>query len=66
LKFLVFLVSSFLAVQPVRAGVLLGIDVLEKDGFEILKGKRVGLITNTQALIPKAAPPSMFLNQLRM
>ncbi len=34
-------------VSPVaKAQVELGIDVLERDGFAILKGKRVGLVTN--------------------
>jgi uncharacterized protein YbbC (DUF1343 family) len=40
---LVFLVASFLVAKP---KVKLGIDVLEERGFDILKGKRVGLITN--------------------
>jgi uncharacterized protein YbbC (DUF1343 family) len=31
---------------PAAPGVLTGIDVLEADGFALLKGKRVGLITN--------------------
>jgi uncharacterized protein YbbC (DUF1343 family)/CubicO group peptidase (beta-lactamase class C family) len=32
------------------AKVLTGIDVLERDGFSILKGKRVGLVTNPSGL----------------
>lgn len=40
---LVVLVASFLVAKP---KVKLGIDVLEERGFDILKGKRVGLITN--------------------
>lgn len=46
MKFPVFFISAFLAVQPACAKVLLGIDVLEKNGFQSLRGKRVGLITN--------------------
>lgn len=46
MKFPVILVSAFLAGQPLGAKVLLGIDVLEKNGFQALKGKSVGLITN--------------------
>jgi uncharacterized protein YbbC (DUF1343 family) len=34
------------SVSPAFADVLTGIDVLEKDGFRSLQGKRVGLITN--------------------
>ncbi len=33
--------------------VLLGIDVLERDGFQILKGKKIGLITNHTGLNSK-------------
>src|SRR5437763_261459 len=46
-------VSKFLSIifvlaigQPLHAKVLLGIDVLKKENFISLKGKRVGLITN--------------------
>lgn len=40
------LVLLSLAAAPLRAQVLTGLDVLEKQDFSILKGKRVGLITN--------------------
>ena len=32
--------------QPVLAKVLLGIDVLKKDNYSLLRGKKIGLITN--------------------
>jgi len=35
---------------PEPSGVLAGIDVLEADGFQALKGKRIGLITNHTGL----------------
>ena len=35
-----------MALSQARAQVELGIDVLEKDGFSLLQGKRVGLVTN--------------------
>lgn len=44
LSFLVCLLSFPL--QAMSKSVMTGIDVLEKDGFKILEGKRVGLITN--------------------
>jgi len=40
----VFLVLT--SVHAAQAGVMLGIDVLEANGFDLLQGKRVGLITN--------------------
>src|SRR4051812_36184634 len=41
------LALAFLFLQgQLQAKVILGIDALEKDGFKILKGKSVGLITN--------------------
>jgi len=36
--------------RPVSSAALNGIDVLERDGFGILKGRRVGLITNQTGL----------------
>jgi uncharacterized protein YbbC (DUF1343 family) len=41
---IIFLVNSFLSAQT--ENVLLGIDILERDNFSILDGKKVGLITN--------------------
>ena len=38
--------ALFCLAMPVRAAVLPGIDVLQQRDFDILKGKRVGLITN--------------------
>ena len=40
------LIGLFLTVFPAGAQVLTGIEVLERGGFEPLKGKRVGLVTN--------------------
>lgn len=45
----VFLVFSF-PLSKVDAQVKTGIDVLAEQGFEILKGKRVGLVTNPTGL----------------
>jgi len=45
-RLLLALVAFFIALPAARAEVLLGIDVLERDGFSILQGKRVGLVTN--------------------
>lgn len=41
-----FSLSSFLVFGRTVEGVMTGIEVLRQDGFELLKGKRVGLITN--------------------
>ena len=41
----VFLLFTFL-ISKVDAQVKTGIDVLAEQGFELLKGKRVGLVTN--------------------
>ena len=46
-RFIIALLTLLLAAAPwAHAQVRLGIDVLEEDGFSLLKGKRVGLITN--------------------
>ncbi|MBI4656815.1 MAG: DUF1343 domain-containing protein [Elusimicrobia bacterium] len=48
LHFFVFflLLPSAFRLQPLYAQVLTGLDVLEKENFEILKGKKTGLLTN--------------------
>lgn len=38
--------SSQLSAVPINATVLNGIDILEKNGFKELEGKRIGLVTN--------------------
>lgn len=43
---LLVFVSTALASGPTNRNTLSGIDVLEKRGFDVLRGKRVGLITN--------------------
>ncbi len=45
-RILPFLFVIFTAVSALKAQVLTGIDVLEANGFEQLKNKRIGLITN--------------------
>jgi len=44
--FLLILVAGFFAGSSAEAQIQLGIDVLQSQGFALLKGKRVGLITN--------------------
>ena len=47
MRFIVtFLLGTMLMLLPLQGQVLTGIDVLERGGFEPLKGKRVGLVTN--------------------
>ncbi|MBI5485681.1 MAG: DUF1343 domain-containing protein [Deltaproteobacteria bacterium] len=46
MKTLFAIALLFWTFSPATAAVLPGIDVLEQRGFDILKGKRVGLITN--------------------
>ena len=46
LRFLLFVLSLLLLVAPSRAQTLPGIDVLIARDFDILRGKRVGLVTN--------------------
>lgn len=47
MKFLLIILSAYHLYHPAFAGkVLLGIDVLKKQNFSSLQGKRVGLITN--------------------
>ena len=47
MRFIVtYLLGAMLMSLPLHAQVLTGIDVLERSGFEPLKGKRVGLVTN--------------------
>ena len=43
---LLLFVSLFAAFLDVDGQVLTGIDVLSENGFELLQGKRVGLVTN--------------------
>lgn len=43
---LIAVCSLVIALHGVSASVELGIDVLQKQGFAILQGKRVGLVTN--------------------
>jgi uncharacterized protein YbbC (DUF1343 family) len=45
-KILVLLFSGLFLAADARAAVELGIDVLESNGYALLKGKRVGLVTN--------------------
>jgi len=45
-KTLIIFLSLLLALVPAGAQVVPGIEVLEQDGFSILRGKRVGLVTN--------------------
>jgi uncharacterized protein YbbC (DUF1343 family) len=48
-RFLGLLVFALIAANT-RAAVELGIDVLEGNGYALLKGKRLGLITNQTGL----------------
>jgi uncharacterized protein YbbC (DUF1343 family) len=41
---------------PLRAGVLTGIDVLVRDGFRPLRGKRIGLVTNQTGVTRDGTP----------
>ena len=41
-----FLILSLVLVASAHAGVMLGIDVLEANHFDLLQGRRVGLVTN--------------------
>lgn len=46
IKILIILFIFNLPVYPLNYKILLGIDVLEKENFSILKNKKVGLVTN--------------------
>lgn len=48
-KFIIFIAVIFCGLT-LRAQTLSGLDVLEKDNFLLLKGKRVGLLTNHTAI----------------
>ncbi len=50
------LLATVAAAQPPPAGVQLGIDRLAADGFSILAGKRVGLVTNPTGLTGDMRP----------
>ena len=45
------------------AGTLTGIDVLRRDGFAMLKGRRVGLITNQTGVAADGVPTSELLHR---
>jgi uncharacterized protein YbbC (DUF1343 family) len=50
--------------EPARAGAALtGIDVLVRDGFDRLRGRRVGLITNHTGVNGKGVPDAKLLQQ---
>ena len=46
MRLLLALLLALTAATPARAALLAGIDVLERSDFELLRGKRVGVITN--------------------
>ena len=54
LFFVIVIACSILSAQTPK--ILLGIDVLERDNFSILSGKRVGLITNQTGVDGKLVP----------
>ncbi|OHB83445.1 MAG: hypothetical protein A2V98_05635 [Planctomycetes bacterium RBG_16_64_12] len=49
--------------DPPRPGVLAGIDVLERDGFRQLAGRRVGLITNQTGIDRDGVSTARLLNK---
>ena len=51
--FLVLLSGNFVYSASTKTKVLLGIDVLQKENFESVKGKRIGLVTNHTGLDSK-------------
>ncbi len=53
MKYTIFLLLAFYSIIISQPRVKLGIDVLEEEGFSILKGKRVGLITNATGVNSK-------------
>lgn len=48
---------------PARAQVHLGIDVLQNKGFNVLQGKRVGLITNQTSVNARGVPTRVVLQK---
>jgi Uncharacterized protein conserved in bacteria len=55
-----------LASLSLSAQVYTGIDMLERYGFEELRGKRVGLVTNPSAWTATSVPPSTFSSRRPM
>jgi uncharacterized protein YbbC (DUF1343 family) len=61
--FLALLLGSILAAAQARDAVRLGIDVLESTGYPLLKGKRVGLVTNQTGVDSNGVPTRVLLKK---
>lgn len=63
-RFLIFIIfSSVFSQQGFAAKVLLGIDVLKKEKFHLLQGKKIGLITNHTGVDSKGVSTIDLLHQ---